>query len=211
MSPLKFLPHALTFVLATTLPSLAQQAAPDFKVNKVEMSFVESPGIQAGAYRKTSTGGGGKVQWLEVETSFAWSAREPLFLDELTITYYVFLDKATQKDPNGILLTGSVVHVNIPQGKDLHSVMYISPRSLEKLFDGKVPTVVSQLAKDVAVVLNYQGKDVASLGLKNKTGTWWTNPAFKPTQGYLVNKNDTPFAALAWDYYESIKPKASGQ
>ena len=213
MSPLKFLPHAaLTLLIASSLSTFAQQAAapPDFKVNKLEVALLDSPTFQAGSYRKTSSGGGVKPVWLEIECSFAWAAREPLYLDELTVTYYIALDKATPKEPTGIVLTGSVVHVNVPQGKDLHSVMYVSPRALEKLFDGKAPTAVGQVYKDAAVVISYQGKEVASLGLKQKQ-PWWTNPAIKPIPGYLLNKSETPFAPLSWDYYESIKPKSSGQ
>ncbi|CAN5747163.1 hypothetical protein BH09VER1_BH09VER1_11490 [soil metagenome] len=222
MSPLKFLPHAaLTFLLATSLPSHAQtQPNTEFTFGSpkgVEPAFVETPVIQAGTYRKTSTGGGKAQPWLEIEATFNWLPRPgpevPLYADELTFKYYILLNKATQQDPKGVMLVGTVTHVNVPQGKDLHSVMYVSPRSLERLFDGKVPTTMQQLIRDVGVSISYKGQVVAFSSWKSKTGAWWAEASLglKPTEGFIVNKSDTPFAPLAWDYYESIKPKASGQ
>jgi hypothetical protein len=30
------------------------------------------------------------------------------------------------------------------------------------------------------------------------------------TPGYVLNKNETPFAPLVWDYYEAIKTRPAG-
>ena len=47
-----------------------------------------------------------------------------------------------------------------------------------------------------------QGQIVAEKDLKG-TGEWWTQ--FQQINGYLLNKNETPFAPLYWDYYEPVK------
>ena len=35
-------------------------------------------------------------------------------------------------------------------------------------------------------------------------GEWWAT--LKQEEGFLINKNETPFAPTGWDYYEDIKP-----
>lgn len=213
MSPLKFLPHALTFVLACSLTAQAQTAG-EFLITKVEYALVDSPTTVAGTYVKRAGGGGQKGKWLEIETTFTRNpvAKAPLYTDDVTFNYYVLLKKVTPDSPRGTLLVGSVTHVNIPQEKDLHSVMYVSPRSLEKIFDGKVPTAVSSLVIDAGVGIGAKGQEVAFASSKPNPNAWWnTAGAYKPVPGFLVDKNESPFAPFYWDYFEPIKPKASGQ
>ena len=52
---------------------------------------------------------------MEVEFSAA-----PEYTDELTFKYYILV--------NGKLLTGEVTHTNIADGRDIRSVMYVSPQ-----------------------------------------------------------------------------------
>mgnify|MGYP007114273670 FL=1 len=91
----------------------------------------------------------------------------------------------------------------------MHSVVYVSPRTLERFFGGRVPGTAGAAVAAVAVTITNQGQIVA----ENVGGTfksqWWTS--FQQTSGYVLNKNQTPFAPLAWDYYESIKSEASGR
>jgi hypothetical protein len=39
-------------------------------------------------------------------------------------------------------------------------------------------------------------------------GQWWST--MQQVNGYVLNKNETPFAPLAWDYYEAIKARPGG-
>jgi hypothetical protein len=107
------------------------------------------------------------------------------------------------------LLVGSVTHTTIPQGGEMHSSVYVSPRTLERFFDGKLPTNAEQALVDVGVTITKQGQQVASASWKSKSGEWW--PQFQQIPGFVLNKNETPFAPLAWDYFETIKPKSEGQ
>ena len=43
----------------------------------------------------------------------------------------------------------------------MHSVVYISPRTLERFFDGRVPGNVEQALVDVGVTITKQGQEVA--------------------------------------------------
>lgn len=208
MSPLKLLPAAVfTVLLATSLSSPAQQPNTEFKITKIEPAFIESPTYSGVRYDKRGAKAG---SWLEVEVTFDWQPRlkEPKYTEELTANFYILLNNKGQQFPAGALLVGSVNLVSIPQGKDLHTVVYVSPRTLERMFDGKAPVNAAQAVTDVGVTLSKQGAVVATTSWKSTSGEWW--PRIQQTPGFVLNKNETPFAPLAWDYYEAIKPKGPG-
>jgi hypothetical protein len=208
MSPLKLLPAAsLAILMAAFSTSFAQQPNTEYKIAKIDPSFVESPNYTGPRYDKRGTKPG---SWLEVEVTFEWQPRQkqPKYTEELTANFYILLNNQSQQFPKGALLTGSVTMMSVPQGRDLHTVVYISPRTLERMFDGKVPSNASQAVTDIGVTLSKQGQVVASTSWKSKSGEWW--PLYQQTPGYVLNKNETPFAPLAWDYYEAIKPKGPG-
>jgi hypothetical protein len=89
----------------------------------------------------------------------------------------------------------------------MHSVMYVSPRTLERFFAGKAPNNVTAAVVDVGVTITKQGQLVAEASWKGR-GQWWSN--YQQVSGYVLNKSETPFAPLAWDYYEAIKTKSGG-
>ena len=62
----------------------------------------------------------------------ATPSRDPKYADELTFNYYILLKNKSALYPQGTLLVGSVTHTSIPQERDMHSVVYISPRTLER-------------------------------------------------------------------------------
>ncbi len=206
------------FVVALTSVIAAHAQVPlnsEVVVSKIEPAFVESPQINAGGYNKKS-GVGKPAPWLEVEVTFDRNiiAKAPKFAEELTFNYFVLLkNEGATPDKKPTCLTGSVSHVFVPQEKALHSCIFISPRTLAKLFDGKVPVNVAQAITDAGVTVT--GKEgllsaLAWKGTVTKDGKgWWDNPAYAPTAGLMLNKNETPFAPLAWDYYEAIKSKAA--
>jgi hypothetical protein len=208
MLPSKLLPVAVLGVLiGGSLLAPAQQPNTEFKITKIEPSFQESPNYSGPRYDKR---GAKAKNWLEVEVTFDWEprAKEPKFTEELTVNYYILLNNPSQTAPKGTLLVGSVNLSSIPQEKDMHTVVYVSPRTLERFFDGKVPTNAQQSVVDIGVTMSKQGQVVASTSWKSKTGEWW--PQFQQTPGFVLSKNETPFAPLAWDYYEAVKPKGPG-
>lgn len=208
MFPLKLLPPKLVLasLVAFAIPAYSQQANSEFKITKVEPAFQESPNFQGARYDKR---GFKAKSWLEIEVTFDWQpkAKDPKYTDELTFSYYVLLKNKSQLFPQGTLLFGTVTHSSIPQERDMHSVVYVSPRALEKFFDGKVPANAQAAVEAIGVTISKQGQIVAEYN-----GTfrpqWWTQ--FQQTPGFVLNKGETPFAPLAWDYYEAIKPKSSG-
>ena len=192
--------------------SRAQASSDDFRIVKITPEFVKTAdySFSSGPTGKSIRGG---RNFLAVETVFDWLPRKkgPTHLDEVVLNYYVLLNnKGVDPDnPKETLLTGSVTHVSIPQEKELKSVMYVSPRSLDRLFGGKVPSTVNTAIIDVGVSITVGGEVVAQASTKSDlTGkkAWWDLPDYQVVKGYLLNKDQTPFGPLVWDYYEEIKP-----
>lgn len=205
-------PVLILFVVSTMASAL--QLNTDFNVAKITPELVTTPEYSF-SYGPKGKRVAKNKNWLEVEVSFDWQPRDrkEMFTDDVTIEYFVLLNDASRENPKGTMLTGSVTHVAIAAGKGMNSVMYVSPRSLERFFDGKAPTNVNSAIKDIGIVLKHKGQPVAQSALFSKIGTgnpWWTADGFAPTPGFVLNKNETPFAPLLWDYYEAVKASPSG-
>lgn len=162
----------------------------EYQIMKVQPSVIRTPEFTFTGDQRRS---GKSEQWLEVEVEFRSSVEET---DELTFKYYILLA--------GKCLTGEVTHVNIPKGRELHSVMYVTPRTLSRLLGGKTISAVD--IQDVGVQVLNKGQLVAEKSFKGQ-GQWWQQMQQIP--GMVVNKNETPFAALYWDRYEAIKSSSA--
>jgi hypothetical protein len=173
----------------------AQPVNSEFSIVKITPDLVTTPEYSVNFGPKNKKVARNK-EFLEVEVSFDWQPKNSKseFLDELTFNYYILLNDKSRENPKGTLLTGSVTHIAIPQAKGLNSVMYVSPRTLERFFD-------------VGVTITKQGQLVAEASWKGR-GQWWSE--LQQVSGYVLNKSETPFAPLAWDYYEAIKTRAAG-
>lgn len=202
--------HLLKLVLlaVSAAQAAAQGSNSDFAIAKITPDLVTTPEYSVSFGPKNKKVAKNK-EFLEVEVSFDWQPRDKnaKFLDELTLNYYILLNNKNREHPEGTLLTGSVTHAAIPNAKALNSVMYVSPRTLERFFDGKVPTTASGAITDIGVTITRQGQLVAEASWKGR-GQWWSS--LQQVSGYVLNKNETPFAPLAWDYYEAIKTRPGG-
>ncbi len=201
----------LILLAALMLPAAAahaQQANTEFNISKITPDFVTTPEYSINFGPKNKKVPKNK-NFLEVEVNFAWQPKmkKPEFLDDLTFNYYILLNNKDRENPQGTLLVGSVTHVAIPQEKSMNSVMYVSPRTLERFFGGKIPASVSGAVVDVGVTISKQGQLVAEASWQGK-GQWWSS--YQQVTGYVLNKNETPFAPLVWDYYEAIKARPAG-
>ena len=178
-------------MLAVTPSALhAQVQNGAYKIDKITPTFVNTPEYQAGSMIHQEPNPAGK--WLEVEVQFESKVD---LTDELTIKYYVLI--------NNILVTGDVTHVDVPKGRELYSVMYMSPRTLTRLLANR--TATPDVIGDIGVQILVKGQAVAELSTKTGYAQgWWAS--MQQTAGLLVNKNQTPFAPLYWDRYEAIKP-----
>jgi hypothetical protein len=136
-----------------------------------------------------------KQKWLEIEVNFEVDKLVPKTetIDELTFKYTALI--------NGKLYIGEVTHVNIPEGNDHYSVMYMSPRSLDRAALGK--GFNESMIDNVWVTVERQGQKLAVDSLKKGAAQ---PPNLQQVPGLLLQKADTPFQVLWWDRYEAVKP-----
>lgn len=205
---------------ALVLPARSQSVPvnTEIQIQDLKPNFVESPKITAAGYSKRSQGRSG--QWLEIEVTFERnsSPKTPKFSGDLVFNYYLLLKNEGQtEDRKPTMLTGSVTHVHVPQEKGLHTVAYVSPRTLAKFFDGKVPVNAQQTLLSVGLEVKGDGGLLAIKTWQGQLGGtaqapvgWWTDSAAKYTAvpGFILGKDKTPFAPLEWDYYEPVKPQS---
>jgi hypothetical protein len=183
-------------LLLLALPTLSSFGRPDYDIKKIspavdltpQYSFnfgpVEHPQPRA-------------QQWLEVEVSFESNVD---WTDELTFKYYILL--ADQ------CLTGEVTHIDIPRGRDLYSVMYVSPRTIARILNNRPLTSLD--IQDVGVQIVSKGQVLVTRSYKAQGDQqWWQS--LQQVTGKVLNKDQTPFASLLWDRYEQIKVPAVAQ
>jgi len=103
---------------------------------------------------------------------------------------------------NGRLLTGEVTHVNISGGLN-RSVMYVLPVALTR-FAGNRP-LLPNIFQNIAVQIVQGGAVKDELSLTRAPAQWFA--ALPPITGFVLNKNETPFAPLYWDRYDQIKTR----
>src|SRR6266581_3517142 len=165
-------------------------AAADFQITKITKNLISTPDF--------SYGGGGQYRinqrdrWLEVEVEFIAA---PDWTDELTFKYYILF--------NGNLLTGEVTHVNIPAGRENRSVMYVPPRTLARFANNR--PIAENSCQNVAVQIVQQGTVKAEASLNRAPPQWFA--ALPQISGFVLNKDQTPFAPIYWDRYQQIKSR----
>jgi hypothetical protein len=187
------------------------QTGTEAAISKVEVQLVTAPAISFSySGRSLSSPVSPSKKWMEIETTFAWQplSGTDLYSDDLTVDYYVLLNNPSIKYPQGAMLTGKTALSGVPaksldqKNGELKTVIYVSSRSLERLFGGKVPSDANSAVKDIGVTISKQGQVIAQKSLHGTVG-WW--PQFQQTPGFLLNKPETPFSDLNWDYYEAVK------
>ena len=187
----------LAFAILTPVIAFAQgpppasppESAPGaFQITKITKNLITAPQFNYSGAERHATNQ--RDRWLEVEVEFTASQ----FSDELTFKYYILF--------NGTLLTGDVTHVNIPAGRENRSVMYVPPRALERFANNR--PITDNLFQNVAVQIVQAGAVKAEASLARAQPQWFATLQAAPS-GFVLNKNQTPFAPLYWDRYEQIK------
>ena len=179
--------------VATFLPLVAFAQAPaagDFLITKISKNLISTPQFAfVGTARQPADQRNSR--WLEVETEFTAG---PDFTGELTFKYYILFD--------GNLLTGEVTHVNILGGRGKRSVMYVSPNALARFSNNRA--ITPDECQNVAVQIVQQSSVKSEASLARAQAQWYS--ALPQVSGFVLDKDQTPFASLYWDRYEQIKP-----
>lgn len=204
---------ALAIFVATCGLVSAQTGRSPIKITDIKATLEKTPefSIGIGPQRKASS-----QDWLWVEVSFTYqaTAKNAPPLDEVTFNYYILLNNASAQNRMGTLLTGTVIHTGVTPGTAAdthHSVMLVSPQTLKRFFDGKAPASIAATIQAVGVTVSVQGQlqDELSIGKGKGRAQWWNNFQQGPA-GLVLNKDQTPFAPLFYDYFEAVKAKPAG-
>jgi hypothetical protein len=185
-----FLTWCATLLLSVSAHAQVAQAvtARDIKIDKISPSVTTSPQFNVS---NTTDKRATYLKWLEIEVEFSLDRVE--MVDELTFEYLVEI--------NGKLCPGEVTHVNITKGNGRYSVMYMSPRSLDRLTGNK--PLNNSMIGNMWVTVKKQGQVLAKKSVS--PGEPKNLPQFP---GLLVPKSETPFQVLWWDRYEATRAGA---
>jgi hypothetical protein len=179
---------AIILSAIATMAIAQPRGSVDFQLLKINTNFISPPQFTyTGAEQFQADQ---RERWLEVEVTFACA---PEFTDELTLKYFISV--------NGKLLTGEVTHVNIPAGRENRSVMYVTPKTLQRLMLGR--TVTNNALQNAAVQLVQQGALKDEISAQRAAPQWYAT--LPQVAGLVLNKNETPFMPLYWDRYCQIK------
>lgn len=145
--------------------------------------------------------------WLEFETDF--DALESL--PEVTFKYGLLISVP------GVLpklIEGEVTHVDVSMGREKHSVMYIAPKTIQKLTEGKTFMVnnikaywveVSVAGETLGVVAKPSNAEFEKIQKAKESTDPKVKESYERVSDSLLNKQQTPFAPLFGDYFEATK------
>src|SRR5437870_12366134 len=168
--------------------SAQPRAVAEFQITKITRNLISAPQFAYSGAPSYPTNQ--RDRWLEVEVQFAAA---PELTDELTFKYYILF--------NGNLLAGEVTQVNIPAGRENRSVMYVPPRALARFANNR--PIAENSCQHIAVQSVQGGTVKAHSSLASAQPQWLA--ALPQISGFVLNKDQTPFAPLYWDRYPQIK------
>lgn len=192
LSSIRMLPFAfgtLSFGVIAYLAPAQTDLPNEFSLTKVTRNLITAPQFSYSGAEQFQADQ--RQAWLQIEAEF--TAR-PVFTSELTVKYFILVA--------GRLITGEVTHVNISAGSEVRSVMYVPPAALAHLNNNRPLTIAS--IQNVAVQIVQGGTAKSEMSATRAPAGWFAK--LTPLFGFVLNKNETPFAPLYWDRYAQIKP-----
>ena len=180
---------AIFGLVLATVPGVFGQNSPRFDIKDIRQQQVDAP----------SYGGAGELggrpstlwrKWLKIEVQFE---SKPEWADDVQIKYYVLVGRGEDRR----LFVGDVTHINVAKGTQHYSAMFIQPNTLKRYGAGQID--------QVTVRLFYKGAVVSTMSSPpNPKESWWDQ--FAPTPGYLLPPQDTPWAPIADERFDAVKP-----
>ncbi len=176
-------------ILATLALGLQSFAQAPVGPGSVKLGKVSPAAVKTPEYNLTSgpTKRSRAADWLEIEVDYE---TKPDDIEELTFKFTISFEKK--------LLDGEATYVTIAKAREHFAVVYISPKTIEKLTGGKAFT---------ASAIENVWVEVSKSGLVLDKASW--KPGVIPNAahipGMVLNKDETPFAPLFYDRYEALK------
>ena len=126
---------------------------------------------------------------VQYETDAEWT-------DELEFRYMVLVKNPKISSPSAFtMFPATVTYIDIPKGKRHTSTVFLRPNTLERY----------GLVEWAGVKVYIRGEQVAVAQMPDDQRPWAIS--YKTREGVLLNRSQTPFALVAIDNYETIKPK----
>jgi len=160
-----------------------------------QRELIRTPEYDTGVSRGKAALG----NWAQIKVTFDTA---PEWINELVFQYYVLCyAKASERDPGRkeyTLFKGAVSHRDVARGKSRLSAMYLRPNTVARY--GNV------IAVAVEVLYNGEVVDLKSEESGAKIPKeWWKSPELTVKDGYLFNRQETPFAFVNPDDFEAVK------
>lgn len=180
---------AIFGLIMATAPAVFSQSSTHFDIKDIRQQQVDAPNY----------GGAGELggrpstlwrKWLKIEVQFE---SKPEWADDVQVKYYVLVGKSEDRR----LFVGDVTHINVAKGTQHYSAMFIQPNTLKRYGAGQID--------QITVRVFYKGAVMSTVSVPpNAKEGWWDR--FSPTPGYLLPPQDTPWAPIADERFEAVKP-----
>ena len=167
---------------------------------KVDLKTVRTPIFQSSSNPQAAS----EYEWLQVYVEYETEGARRGWADEVTIAWSLLVRPGSTKP---ILLQSTATYVDVADGKH-HAVMYVRPGFIRRYCDTKSPNK-SHFAAYVEIAA--EGKNLAreEYSRSAQPKNWWRakESDVRLIEGELLSPDDTPFAALDYDFYEHPKRK----
>jgi hypothetical protein len=209
----------IRLILASLLLSSALQAqapaagekmpAVKVKIKNVEVEEQQTPQLNVSNIKmKRWT----PKNWIELDVEFdielpkSAGGRKGTYTG-LQLNIYVALQHMSKETPpRREVLTATLDLIDVPAGEPCHALAYISPATLKTIFEKDNVTASSDI-QGWGVEFVAEGKVLVAKSSVGKTAWWENKETFSIMQGLLLNKMQTPFAAVFGDYDVPVKVK----
>ncbi len=160
-----------------------------------QRELVKTPEYSTSVSRGKASAG----NWAPIVVTFETT---PEWINELVFQYYVLcFNKASDRDPGRkeyTLFKGAVSHRDVARGKSRMSAMYLRPNTIAR--HGNVIAVAVEVLYNGEVIDLKSEESGAKLPKE-----WWKSPELTVKDGYLLNRQETPFAFINTDDFEAVK------
>ena len=198
--------------LCTSLTAFAQRArgaqekgkrdAARIRIIDIKLNYRKSPLFQdvsvPGAKRE--------YEWLQIILEYETAGGKDgvdndRWVDELTLDWYVvFIRGRRAKKP--VLMTTTVTYVDVVEGTH-HAVIYVRPRFIQR-YTGRKRVSKSDIGVHVEAKIGESAAEYDYVRGKFPD-KWWESKKVLLKPGEVLNRLETPFAPLDYDYFQHIK------
>lgn len=123
----------------------------------------------------------------------------------MQLNIYVALQHMSKENKREVI-HGTLDLLDIPADEPCHALAYIAPATLKAIFQKDTVTASTDI-QGWGVEFVVDNKVIAAKSSVGKTAWWENKEAFAMMDGLLLNKMQTPFAAVFGDYDVPVKVK----